>query len=72
MSLTVVSTAWGFPPTTAVALLPAEDTIDSETGGRDGIDVEVVDELVVGAAVVVEFCVADAAGTVVLDAAEPA
>jgi hypothetical protein len=52
-------------------LLPAEDTIDSETGGRDGIDVEVVDELVVGAAVVVEFCVADAAGTVVLDAVEP-
>ena len=52
-------------------MLPAEDTIDSETGGRDGIDVEVVDELVVGAAVVVEFCVADATGTVVLDAVEP-
>jgi hypothetical protein len=34
--------------------------------------VEVVDELVVGTAVVVEFCVADAVGNVVLDAAEPA
>lgn len=72
MSLTVVSTAWGFPPTTAVALLPADETTDSETGGRDGTDVEVVDELVVGTAVVVEFCVADAVGNVVLDAAEPA